>query len=92
MTLTESLLTLKTIRIEEIFTLLVTLDSTLSTPHSLAVENISSERQGKMKIFHKGFKNVQFRVILFDHRFPADLSGDAPEKSLALVAVCWGGG
>ena len=33
--LTESLLTLKTIRVEEIFTLLVTLDSALSAPDSL---------------------------------------------------------
>ena len=38
-----------------------------------------------MKIFHKF-------VILFDEGFPADLSGDAPEKSLTLVAVSGRGG
>ena len=54
-----------------------------------------------MKIFHKGFKNVQllnkmlsrtFCVIYFDQIIPTDLSGDAPEKSLTLVAVSGGGG
>ena len=35
---------------------------------------------------------TEFCVILFDQLFPTDLSGDAPEKSLALVAVCRRGG
>ena len=35
---------------------------------------------------------TDFCVILFDQLFPTDLSGDAPEKSLALVAVGGRGG